>query len=157
MITVEKSDPLSPDAQRLIERLSAELAAITGDSGKSNFTTDALAGERSLWVIAKNHNGEATGCGAIRPLTRDIAELKRMYSDRSAAGIGHALLAFLEKSAQQLGYTELWLATRRVNHRAVRFYQSKGYVCIANYGPYVDRKETVCLSKILSADSSPVC
>ncbi|MGY2269636.1 hypothetical protein, partial [Pseudomonas sp. SDO5561_S422] len=33
MITVEKADPFSPESYGLIESLSAELAAITGDSG----------------------------------------------------------------------------------------------------------------------------
>lgn len=42
MITVEKSDPFSSESHRLIEMLSAELAAITGDNGKSNFTVEAM-------------------------------------------------------------------------------------------------------------------
>ena len=42
MITVEKSDPFSSESHRLVEVLSAELAAITGDNGKSNFTVEAM-------------------------------------------------------------------------------------------------------------------
>ena len=121
MITVEKSDPFSPDSCSLIEKLSAELAAITGDSGKSNFTIDSMDGDRSLWVLARNEKGDATGCGAIRPLTENIAELKRMFSDRSAPGVGKTLLNFLETSAKNMGYTEIWLETRHVNHKAVNF------------------------------------
>lgn len=149
MITLEKSDPLSPDSQYLISKLSAELAAITGDSGKSNFTIDSLDGERSLWVLARNTTGDAIGCGAIRPLTGNIAELKRMFSDRSSPGIGNALLTCLEASAKSMGYSELWLETRLVNHRAIQFYKTNGYVRIENYGPYVGREEAVCFSKVL--------
>jgi GNAT superfamily N-acetyltransferase len=149
MITVEKSDPFSPDSCSLIEKLSAELAAITGDSGKSNFTIDSMDGDRSLWVLARNEKGDATGCGAIRPLTENIAELKRMFSDRSAPGVGKALLNFLETSAKNMGYTEIWLETRHVNHKAVNFYKNNGYVLIENYGPYIGRDEAVCFSKIL--------
>ncbi len=149
MITVEKSDPFSPDSCSLIEKLSAELAAITGDSGKSNFTIDSMDGDRSLWVLARNEKGDATGCGAIRPLTENIAELKRMFSDRSAPGVGKALLNFLETSAKNMGYTEIWLETRHVNHQAVNFYKNNGYVLIENYGPYIGRDEAVCFSKIL--------
>ena len=69
MITVEKSDPFSSESHRLIEMLSAELAAITGDNGKSNFTVEAMYDDKALWVLAKNAHGEAIGCGAIRPLT----------------------------------------------------------------------------------------
>jgi ribosomal protein S18 acetylase RimI-like enzyme len=149
MITVEKSDPLSPDSYSVMEKLSAELAAITGDSGKSNFAIDSMDGDRSLWVLARNKKGDAIGCGAIRPITENIAELKRMFSDRSIPGVGKALLNFLEKSAKNMGYAELWLETRNVNHKAVNFYKNNGYVSIENYGPYIGREEAVCFSKVL--------
>ncbi len=35
MIIVEKADPLDAESHRLIEMLSSELAAITGDNGKA--------------------------------------------------------------------------------------------------------------------------
>jgi ribosomal protein S18 acetylase RimI-like enzyme len=115
--------------------LSAELAAITGDNGKCNFTVEAMSDDKALWALAKNSQGKAVGCGAIRPLTQNIAELKRMFSDRSASGIGGALLTFLEKSAKEMGYIELRLETRHINYRAVNFYMKSGYVPIENYGP----------------------
>ncbi|MBD8143150.1 GNAT family N-acetyltransferase [Pantoea agglomerans] len=149
MITLEKADPRSAESQLLITKLSAELAAITGDNGKSNFTMDSMDEERSLWVLARNNKGDAVGCGAIRPLTEHIAELKRMFSDRSSPAIGNALLIFLEKSALSMGYDQIWLATRSVNHKAVNFYQKNSYERIDNYGPYVNRDEAVCFAKIL--------
>lgn len=150
MITLEKADPRSAESQLLITKLSAELAAITGDNGKSNFTMDSMDEERSLWVLARNNKGDAVGCGAIRPLTEHIAELKRMFSDRSSPAIGNALLTFLEKFALSMGYDQIWLATRSVNHKALNFYQKNGYERIDNYGPYVNCDETVCFAKILS-------
>jgi len=149
MINIEISDPQSPDSQRLIEKLSAELAAITGSNGKSHFTPDAMEAGRSVWVVAKNKMGDAIGCGAIRPLTDNIAELKRMFSDRSLPGTGQALLSFLERSAKRLGYSEIWLETRRVNARAVSFYEKNGYRQIDNYGPYIGREEAVCFARTL--------
>ena len=149
MITVEKSDPFSSESHRLIEMLSAELAAITGDNGKSNFTVEAMYDDKALWVLAKNAHGEAIGCGAIRPLTQNTAELKRMFSDRSVPGVGGALLTFLETSAKDMGYSELRLETRHINHRAVNFYEKNGYIRIENYGPYIGRTEAVCFSKAL--------
>ncbi|AUV53901.1 N-acetyltransferase [Raoultella planticola] len=149
MIIVEKADPLDAESHRLIEMLSSELAAITGDNGKSHFAIDAINGDNSLWVLARNTRGNAIGCGAIRPVTQHIAELKRMFSDRSEPGVGRALLRFLETSAREMGYSELWLETRLINHKAVRFYEKNGYVRIENYGPYIGRKEAVCFSKAL--------
>jgi len=149
MITVEKSDPFSSESHHLIELLSAELAAITGDNGKSHFTAEAMSDDKALWALAKNPQGKAIGCGAIRPLTYNIAELKRMFSDRSVPGVGGALLIFLEESAKEMGYIELRLETRHINYRAVNFYKKNGYVRIENYGPYIGRTEAVCFSKTL--------
>ncbi|WP_292969257.1 GNAT family N-acetyltransferase [Pantoea sp. UBA4549] len=149
MITVEKSDPLSPESRHLIEKLSAELASVTGDSGKSNFTIDSINEDRALWALARDSRGKAIGCGAIRPLTENIAELKRMFSDRSYPGIGNALLTFLEATAKSMGYNELWLETRHINRKAVNFYEKSGYIRIENYGPYIGREEAVCFAKSL--------
>ncbi len=63
MITVEKSDPFSSESHRLIEMLSAELAAITGENGKTNFTVETMNNDKALWVLAKNAHGDAIGCG----------------------------------------------------------------------------------------------
>jgi len=149
MIIIEKSDVYSAESSHLIEKLSSELASITGDCGRRNFTAGSLGTEGALWVLARNERGEAVGCGALRPLTTGIAEVKRMYSDRSQAGIGNALLSFMETSARELGYAELWLETRQINRRAVRFYQSNGYRLIENYGPYLGREEAICFAKTL--------
>ncbi len=149
MITVAPCLLTSPESRLLLEKLSAELHAITGDGGGSHFSVDAMDDPRARWVLARNRHGDAVGCGAIRPVSDEIAELKRMFSDRSAPGIGHALLTFLETSAKRLGYRTLWLETRRVNHRAVQFYLQHGFVRIENYGPYVNRPEAVCFAKEL--------
>lgn len=149
MVKIEHADPRSAVSQWLIEKLSAELAAITGDGGNSRASVDTLQGEGALWVIARDAQGSAVGCGALRPLAPGIAELKRMFSDRSLPGIGRALLAFLETAAKTLGYRELWLETRHVNQRAVDFYIRQGYRQIENYGPYRGREEAICRGKTL--------
>ncbi|EPH3433039.1 GNAT family N-acetyltransferase [Klebsiella michiganensis] len=150
MILIEKSDPDTPESLYLIEMLSATLAEITGDSGKTNFNIDTMKSDRALWVVAKDENGEAIGCGAIRPISENIAELKRMFSVNKASGTGTALLRYLEGEAKSLGYNEIRLETRKVNSRAVAFYVKHNYQRIANYGPYVGKDEAVCFSKHLS-------
>nr|WP_261135578.1 hypothetical protein [Serratia liquefaciens] len=66
MITAEKLYPFSLESHRLIEMLSVELAAVTGDSGKSNFTVDVMNSDKALWVLAKNAYGDPIGCGDTR-------------------------------------------------------------------------------------------
>lgn len=140
----------SPDALMLLEALSKTLETITGSSGKASFDPAEMQGERTCFVIARNASGEPVGCGAIRPLQEDIAELKRMYAVPGYQGIGSAVLAHLEHAARQLGYRTIWLETRKVNTRAVAFYARNGYALIPNYGRYAGRNEAVCFGKPLA-------
>lgn len=149
MIHVAKADPLSADSCTLIDALSVTLAAITGSNGKHSFNIDDLRDERALWVLARDAQGAAVGCGAIRPLSGETAELKRMYALHAGAGIGSGILYYLEDAARALGYQQIKLETRRVNQQAVAFYQKQGYVETENYGVYVGRPEAVCFSKRL--------
>lgn len=47
--------------------------------------------------------GLAFGCGAFRPLAKDIAEVKRMYARPSTDGVGCAVLAHLKAQVATLG------------------------------------------------------
>jgi len=132
----------SGDGALLIEELSAALAGITGDSGKSSFSPDG-----ALFVVARGADGEPLGCGALRLLEDGVGEIKRMYARPGTRGVGAALLAWLEREAGVLGYRELWLETRKVNTRAVDFYLNHGYRPIPNYGRYIGRPEAVCFGK----------
>lgn len=57
MVKIEHADPRSAESQWLIEKLSAELAAITGDGGNSRASVDTFQGEGALWVIARRRAG----------------------------------------------------------------------------------------------------
>jgi GNAT superfamily N-acetyltransferase len=146
---VETADPASPDAARLMAELSAVLAAITGDSGQSSFDPDDVRGPLARFAVARGADGAAAGCGALRPLEEDVAEIKRMYARPGHAGCGSAVLAFLESEAAALGYGALRLSTRRVNARAVAFYAARGYALIPNFGRYAAKPESVCFEKRL--------
>jgi ribosomal protein S18 acetylase RimI-like enzyme len=149
VLTIRAEDPGTPDAVALIDELSAALAAITGDSGRSSFDPGDVRVARALFVVARNADGQAVGCGAFRPVADGIAEVKRMYSRPGNQGAGSALLAFLEAQAAAMGYRAIWLATRSVNQRAVGFYRACGYGQISNYGKYAGNYRAVCLGKQL--------
>lgn len=149
-IRVAVEDPETPGAALLLDELSNQLSLITGSSGKASFDVNDVRGDRALFVVARDDEGRPVGCGALRPLEHDVAELKRMYSRRTVPGIGTAVLAHLEAQAQQLGYAAVRLETRAVNTRAVTFYERLGYARIANFGKYVGRPEAVCFEKWLA-------
>lgn len=149
MLTIRAEDPGSADAVALIDELSAVLAAITGDNGRSSFAIDDVRAAGACFAVARNADGHAVGCGALRPLADGIAELKRMFARADVPGTGSALLAFLEAAAAAQGYSAIWLATRKVNATAVRFYLSRGYAPIENYGKYVGQAGAICMGKLI--------
>lgn len=152
---VAREDPADADAQGLIDELSDALTAITGASGRASFDASEVRGPRACFAVARDAGGRPLGCGALRSLPTpttggiDVAEIKRMYARPGTRGIGAALLRFLEAEARGFGYAEVWLETRRVNGRAVAFYERHGYERLANYGRYVGNEAAVCLRKRL--------
>jgi ribosomal protein S18 acetylase RimI-like enzyme len=149
-LQLQQEDPAAPDSLRLMEELSTALEAITGASGKASFDVEDVRGPAACFVVARDGNGAALGCGAFRPLQPGVAEIKRMYARHGSAGVGSAVLRFLEDEAAALGYQALWLETRLVNRRAVDFYEARGYERIANYGKYIGNPLAVCFEKQLS-------
>ncbi len=145
MIEFLRVDPASAEALSLQASLSAALSAITGDSGQSSFEPD---GDGIVFFVARQH-GRAVACGCIRRLDDEVAEIKRMYAEPGTVGVGFQLLRHLEAIARAGGYRQLCLSTRRVNARAVAFYERNGYAEIAAYGRYAGREQSICLGKIL--------
>lgn len=148
MNIIEKN-PNESDAILLMEELSQTLEAITGASGKNSFNSEDVCVPRSLFVIAYDEKDEPVGCGAIRPIDENIAEVKRMFAKVKTKGVGTQILSYLEIQAKKLGYSSLWLETRVINEDAVVFYKKKGYSEIHNYGKYVGNPEAICFEKKL--------
>jgi ribosomal protein S18 acetylase RimI-like enzyme len=151
-VTIKEEDPNTPDAIYLMDELSDTLEAITGDSGRSSFNPNEVCEQRAVFAIARNQDGEAVGCGAIRPIDENTAEVKRMYAKDKGMRVGSQILSYLEAKALELAYSVLRLETRLINQRAVLFYESRGFYRIPNYGKYVNRPEAVCFEKHLTED-----
>lgn len=132
----------------LVEALNQNLKSITGSSGSANAALTDFDDPDAMFLLAMRGD-EAVGCGGFRPISKDVCELKRMFSVQSGCGIGKGLLHALEDRAAKRGYLQIWLETRRINERAVGFYMAHNYAKIENYGPYRGREDAVCFSKVL--------
>ena len=137
----------TPDATRLLKELSSALESITGNSGTASFDADAMSDPRACFAVARNADGVAVGCGAIRPLDANTAEMKRVYARTPHSGVGGQIVAFLERKAAELGFEAIALETRTINTKAVSFYLRNGYSIIPNYGNYAGQDEAVCFEK----------
>jgi GNAT superfamily N-acetyltransferase len=148
-MAVAAEDPSGPDARALVAELSAVLTAITGASGQASFDVSDVLGPRACFALARDAQGRALGCGALRPLAQDTAEVKRMFARPGTRGVGSAVLRFLEGEAARWGYARVRLSTRLVNERAVAFYERNGYRRIPGYGHYAGSELSVCFEKLL--------
>ncbi|MFG1640002.1 GNAT family N-acetyltransferase [Amycolatopsis sp. NPDC049252] len=139
-----------PDAVRLREAQRVELDA---RYGTDDHEPGALptAETMAVFLVARDGDGTAVGCGGLRPLGPDSAEIKRMYVDPSARGTGvaTALLRALEDHARELGIPRLLLETGTGQPDAMRFYQREGYEPIEAYGPYRGEPISRCFARDL--------
>ena len=155
---VAAADPGEADSVLLMAELDETLHAIAGDSGRTQFSAADARGEAGCFALARDAQGRALGCGALRPFSAagaapqpmaDVAEIKRMYARPGSKGVGSAVLAWLEAEACRIGYRVLRLETRLANTRAVQFYLAHGYRRIANYGRYAGNPAAACFEKTL--------
>jgi putative acetyltransferase len=151
-VTVQRADILSPTARALIESLNAELTRRYPEDGANHFGLDAeeLAPGRGAFLIV-SRAGEPVGCGAVRRIEPGTGEIKRMYVNPAARGlgIGRVVLAALEAEAQALGLQRLMLETGIRQPEAIALYERAGFSRIPAFGEYANSPLSVCMAKDL--------
>jgi ribosomal protein S18 acetylase RimI-like enzyme len=91
---------------------------------------DDLRPPAGAFVLARDDDGTAVGCGALKLHGDEPAELKRMWVDPAARGRGIArlVLAELERLAVAGGAPAVHLETNGSLVEAIALYRSAGYV-----------------------------
>ena len=104
-----------------------------------------------FFLVLRDDDGAASGCGGVCRFDETRAELKRMYVVPRARGLGlgRRLLEELEESARRLGYSAVVLETGDRQPEALGLYVSAGYERIPCYPPYSERSLSLCFEKRL--------
>lgn len=86
-------------------------------------------------LLACNHSDMAVGCVAMRPLSSEICEMKRLYilPAGRGLGIGTLLVNRILEVASNLGYNEIKLDTLPTMSRAIAVYTKVGFTPIEPY------------------------
>lgn len=81
------------------------------------------------------HRGCPVGCGGVRRLGDNVAELKRLYVDPDARGLGlgQLMMEAMEDAARRIGYTTVRLDTNRALEEAQHLFAALGYRSIPAY------------------------
>lgn len=150
MIELIRTDSHNPDFVALVSLLDAELAILDGEDHAFYAQYNKITHIRHV-VIACQGN-QAVGCGAIKALSPEIIEVKRMYvrPEYRNKGIAARILTELETWAEELSATRCILETGIRQPDAIRLYEKQGYRKIPNYGQYADMENSVCFAKDLA-------
>nr|WP_221375966.1 GNAT family N-acetyltransferase [Actinoplanes polyasparticus] len=136
-IKIRQADYTEPSVRALLVDVIAELSERYGGSGDDTPIADEdFAPPNGAFYVADD--GERlVACAAWRR-HGDDAELKRMFTARSARGrgLGRRMLAAIEASARVAGCRRVILETGDRQPEAIALYESAGYERIEDFGYY---------------------
>ena len=131
---IEPADASSAESQGLLVAYFAELARTFPDgfdpeAGATTADPAEISPPLGMFLVLREDDGTAVGCGGIKLLTSSKAEVKRMWLHPSTRGrgLGALLLDALEDAARELGATEGVLDTNATLEAALALYRLHGW------------------------------
>jgi GNAT superfamily N-acetyltransferase len=138
LVVREATEPAAVDAVRDLVLAHVQERATTPGIEYMKADAEGLPGpyvapRGAIWLAQAGD--DPVGCVALRPLSADVGEVKRMYVVPAwrGRGVGRALLERLIEHARALGYERLRLGTLADMTRAQKLYHSLGFVPIERY------------------------
>ena len=138
MVNIVVIDPAHPHARHCLRAYFSELDSRFDDGFDPTQSIPASDQELRLpagLLLVATLGTEPIGCGALKFHDNQPAEIKRMWVDESARGlgIGRRLLSELEHSAAKHGARAVRLETNKTLVEAIRLYRSAGYGEVAAF------------------------
>jgi ribosomal protein S18 acetylase RimI-like enzyme len=149
-IEVAPADPHSAEAQVLLQELVNYLSTLYPPETLGPLTPGETDRDGGCFVLARLE-GRAVGCGAMRPLTAGVSEIKRVYvrTDCRGRGLARRIVAALESEARTHGLKAMRLETGVLQPEAIALYKKLGYGRIPCFGEYAGDPNSLCYEKRL--------
>ena len=121
----------------MVEKLDAYMNALYPPESVHLILPEELSAGANRFFAVKV-DGKLMGCGGFRVVGRDYAEIKRIFVDPSARGLGlaKALLSRLESESRLLGLSEMKLETGISQPEAIGLFERCGYAQCTPFGDY---------------------
>jgi putative acetyltransferase len=148
-IEIAPARPDGADVRALIEALDNYQSALYPAESNHFVPIEELCRPEITFLVAQLE-GLTVGCGAL--VAREgYGEIKRMYVDPSARGlgIGRRLLAAVENAARDRGMEVVRLETGISQPEALALYENAGYVRRGPFGEYAEDPLSVFMEKVL--------
>ena len=145
---IQWRDIYDTDFASLITELDAYCRSVTGLCQAAFSPHNTVAALSDVAVLLAD--GQAVGCGALKPHDDGTVELKRVFvkPQYRRHGYAQALLDALTERARAQGFHTLLLETNPGFAGAVALYQRNGFAKVPAFGPYTSMC-TLCLGKSL--------
>ena len=149
VITPERPD--TADALALIAELDAHLGPLYPRESRHGYSVEKLLAEAVDFFLIRR-GGVPAGCGGIKLVGREYAEIKRMYirPQFRGAGLAKLMLDHLTEYARGHGMPLLRLETGIHQHAAIGLYERAGFRRIPPFGEYWDDPLSRCYEKRLT-------
>lgn len=143
-VTIAEEPPRQPPVQRLLALSDAYAASLYPAESNHMLDLTELEGPGARFFVARR-DGSALGCAALVADGAGAAEIKRMFVDPAARGlgIGARLMECLEQAARGAGIGVIRLETGTRQPEAIGLYRRFGYAERPPFGAY--RPDPLCL------------
>jgi N-acetylglutamate synthase-like GNAT family acetyltransferase len=96
------------------------------------------------------------GCGGLRLLDSETAEIKRLYvlPYTRGSGVASSILAALEAEAFAQGITRITAEAGSAQTDGRNFYANSGFDQVPNFGPYIGVEHSYCFAKRITCHSA---
>lgn len=153
-IDIRSDDLSSPAVRELVATHLADTAIQHCRHDDGNHALDIaglLGADVAFWTAWSGF--QLLGCGALRHLSAEHAEVKSMHTIKGHRnqGIGRAMLCHLIGEARRRGYRQLNLETGSQDSFAPArgLYESMGFAYGDPFGDYQDHPDSVFMSRTL--------
>lgn len=142
--------PDQPEVIALIADLDAYQLSLYPPESVYALDLPSLLQPHVRFAVARDDAGAAVGCAAL-VLTPEYGEIKRMYVQPTARGLGLArrLLDLLEGAAREQGCPQLTLESGPAQPEALGLYERQGFERCGPYGDYPEDPLSVFMRKPL--------